>query len=71
MHVPENDSFRTDSPSRVSPMAGFRHDLSVRAYSGGTVRESHTVPYSSDAVSAAPDTVRHMCPHPDSEYGLY
>ena len=69
-HVPENDSFRTDSPSRVSPMAGFRHDLSVRAYSGGTVRELHTVPYSSDAVPAASDTVRHMFPHPDSGYGL-
>lgn len=32
-------------------MTGFRHDLPVRAYSGGTVRDLHTVPYSSGVVS--------------------
>jgi len=31
-------------------MAGFRPDLSVRAYSGGTARDLHTIPYPSDTV---------------------
>jgi hypothetical protein len=31
-------------------MTGFRRDLPVRAYSGGTVRDLHTIPYSSGAV---------------------
>ena len=50
-HVPEEISRRADLPSRVAPMTGFRHDLPVRAYSGGTVRDLHTVPYSSGVVS--------------------
>ncbi len=32
-------------------MAGFRPDLPVRAHSGGTVRDFHTVPYSSGAAN--------------------
>ena len=33
-------------PSQVAPVTGFRLGHSLRAYSGGTVRDSHTIVYS-------------------------
>jgi len=35
-------------PSQISPMTGLRQRQLGAVYSGGTVRGSHTVPYSSE-----------------------
>ncbi len=43
----------TAQPSQVSPMTDFRPMQSLRVYSGGTVRDLHTIIYSpTDAVTA-------------------
>ena len=42
-------------------MAGFRQDPLIGAYSGGTVRDLHTVHYSSPGGSSPPETLWFSC----------
>ena len=45
-------------PSQISPMTGFRLAQNLHAYSGGTVRDLHPVPYSSAGLLPPPQTLK-------------
>ena len=45
-------------PSQVSPMTDFRQMQNLHAYSGGTVRDSHPVFYSSAELLPLPQTLK-------------
>lgn len=46
----------TIRPSQKSPMAGFRRVWCLRAYSGGTVRDFHPIPYCPGRPHGGPGT---------------
>ena len=45
-------------PSRVCPMTGFRLAHSLHAYSGGTVRDLHPVPYAPTGLLPPPQALK-------------
>lgn len=46
----------TIRPSQISPMAGFRPVWCLHAYSGGTVRDFHPIPYPPGRLHGGPGT---------------